>query len=47
MIAVVTKTQSILAHGGKIEDDSSGDKDTEDTSSDETEEVDVNVDVEA
>ena len=37
----------ILAHGGKIEDDSSGDKDTEDTSSDETEEVDVNVDVEA
>ena len=37
----------ILAHGGKIEDDSSDDKDTEDTSSDETEEVDVNVDVEA
>ena len=37
----------ILAHGGKIEDDSSEDKDTEDTSSDETEEVDVNVDVEA
>ena len=37
----------ILAHGGKIEDDSSDNKDTEDTSSDETEEVDVNVDVEA
>jgi hypothetical protein len=37
----------ILAHGGKIEDDSSDDKDTEDTSSDETEEVDVDVDVEA
>ena len=37
----------ILAHGGKIEDDSSDNKDTEDTSSDETEEVDVDVDVEA
>ena len=37
----------ILAHGGKIEDDSNDAKDTEDTSSDETEEVDVNVDVEA
>ena len=37
----------ILAHSGKIEDDSSDNKDTEDTSSDETEEVDVDVDVEA